>query len=370
MPAEPVTIAFTDAFDAAQIAAVCAHVRRQRAPQVCVDGAAVTVWPTARAALLAQLLRRFERGGYAWSVVGVPDDVRAVLEFFLYRRSKKLRSARPHEVAIVESTLVRIARFLNNIRDLYLLLQDIVYWTMAGPFCQHGFRLSRTSYEITERGVRSLPIVALVAFIMGLILAMQAALQLRVYSALFLIPRMVGVSIVYELGVLMTAVLVAGRSGSSITAELGSMVTSEEMDALRAMGVSITKYIIVPKFVALIIVMPCLTIFADIIGVFGGYVISVLPMMQIGMSSPDYIDKTLDAIRMKDVLIGLTKSVADGVVIACIAVYQGLTTSGGAEGIGKSTTRSVVYSIIMIAIAHLFFTGLFYATGQGPLLQP
>lgn len=367
MPAEPVTIAFTDAFDAAQIATVCAHVRRQRAPQVCVDGAAVTVWPTARAALLAQLLRRFERGGYAWSVVGVPDDVRAVLEFFLYRRSKKLRSARPHEIAIVESTLVRTARFLNNIRDLYLMLQDIVYWTMAGPFCQHGFRLSRTSYEITERGVRSLPIVALVAFIMGLILAMQAAVQLRMYGALFLIPKMVGVSIIYELGVLMTAVLVAGRSGSSITAELGSMVTSEEMDALRAMGVSVTKYIIVPKFVALIIVMPCLTIFADVIGVFGGYVISVL---QMGMSSSDYIYKTIDAIKMKEVSIGLTKSVADGVVIACIAVYQGLTTSGGAEGIGKSTTRSVVYSIIMIAVAHLFFTGLFYYTGQGPMLQP
>ncbi len=365
--ADPVTITFTDAFDAAQIAVACAAVRKQRAAQVRVDGAAVTVWPTARAALLAQLLRRCERGGYAWSVVGVPDEVRTLLEYFLYRRSKKRRSARPHEIAIVESTLMRVARFLNSIRDLYVLLQDIVYWTLVGPFFRHGFRLSRTSYEIVERGVRSLPIVALVAFIMGLILAMQAAVQLRVYGALFLIPRMVGVSIVYELGVLMTAVLVAGRSGSSITAEIGSMVTSEEMDALRAMGVSITKYIIVPKFVALIIVMPCLTIFADIIGVFGGYLISVL---QIGMSSHDYIDKTMKAIVLKDVMIGLSKSVADGVVIACIAVHQGLTTSGGAEGIGKSTTRSVVYSIIMIAVAHLFFTGLFYYTGQGPTLQP
>jgi phospholipid/cholesterol/gamma-HCH transport system permease protein len=367
MPADPFTIAFTDAFGAAQIAAACAQAHHQPARQVTVACAAVTLWPTARAAMLAHLLRRLERGGYAWSVVDVPDDVRALLEFFLYRRTKKRAKIRTHEIAIVEPTLTRTIRFLHKAYDIYLLLQDIVFWTLTGPFMRHGFRVTRSLYEVTERGVRSLLIVALVSFIMGLILALQAAIQLRKYGALFMIPTMVGVSIVYELGALMTAVLMAGRSGSSITAEIGTMVTSEEMDALRAMGVNITKYIIVPKFVALIIALPCLTVFADVIGIFGGYLISVL---QIGMASADYIDKTINAVVMKDVCVGLTKSAADGVVIACISVYQGLKTSGGAEGIGKSTTRSVVYSIVMIAVAHLFFTALFYITGQGPMLQP
>ncbi len=164
-----------------------------------------------------------------------------------------------------------------------------------------------------------------------------------------------------ELGPLLSSVLMAGRSGSAIAAEIGSMVSTEEMDALRAMGVSVTKYIVVPKFVALVIVLPCLAVFADVIGVAGGYAFSVL---QLGIPSAEYIEQTAHAVRPNDVLIGLVKSAADAVIIATVAVHQGLTTTGGAEGIGKSTTKSVVHSIVFIAIAHLFFTALFYYTGH------
>jgi len=133
------------------------------------------------------------------------------------------------------------------------------------------------------------------------------------------------------------------------------------MDALRAMGVSITKYVVVPKFVALIIVLPCLTVFANIIGIAGGYLFCTL---QLNLPSAEYINQTIQAISVQDLVIGIVKSSADAVIIAAVAVHQGLTTSGGAEGIGKSTTKSVVHSIIVIAIAHLFFTALFYYTGH------
>lgn len=363
----PHTIRLDDGFDARSVDDVYAAARAMRAREIVLDCSAVTRWPTARAALLAHLIRRLQRRGLAWSVAHAPVDVREELEYFLHRRSSRRRVSNDPGVPLVDSTLARTVRVGRALRALLLMLQDVVFWTITGPFFRHGFRSGRALFEINERGLRSLGIVMLVAFIMGLILALQAAAQLRDYGALWLIPAMVGRSVVYELGPLMSAVLIAGRSGSSITAEIGSMVTSEEIDALRAMGVSVTKYVIVPKFVALIIALPCLTLFADLIGIFGGYLVSVL---QIGLSSPEYIERTLNAISIKDMLIGLTKSAADGVVIASIAVYHGLTTSGGAEGIGRSTTRSVVHSIVMIAVAHLFFTFLFYQTGHALKITP
>jgi len=214
--------------------------------------------------------------------------------------------------------------------------------------------------------VRSLPIVALVAGIMGLILAMTAAAQLRLFGAQIMIANLVGIAVVYELGPLLAAVLVAGRSGSAITAEIGSMVSSEEMDALRAMGISITKYIVVPKFVALVITLPCLAIFADVIANFAAYLFAVIGL---GLPSAEYLNMLKDNITLRDVFIGLTKSVADAILIAVIAVREGLTTRGGAEGIGRSTTQSVVRSIVAIAAAHLFFTALYYATGNVPMLK-
>ena len=354
-------IHLTDGFGLEEIEAAQHSAFANREKRMLVDCAGVGVWPTARIAVLAELLRNMDRRTIAWSLNGMPTDAHKVLEFFLYRKTKQSRRAVHDEKAMMEKTLVKTVELGRSVKALYQLLQDIVFWTLLGPFARHGFRFSRSMYEITSRGLDSLPIVALIASILGLILAMQAAAQLRMFGATIYVAKLVGMSVTYELGPLLAALLMAGRSGSAITAELGAMVSSEEMDALRAMGVSITKYIIVPKFVALVITLPCLAVFADIIGVASGYLFSVLVL---GVSSVEYIDQTIQSLVPREVLIGLIKSAADGVVIACVAVHQGLTTTGGAEGIGRSTTRCVVLSVVGIAFAHLFFTALFYFTGH------
>lgn len=334
--------------------------RRKKGSQILVDCAKVTTWKTAHMVFLVDLFRMLDKRKIAWQTNGVPEEVQKGINTLLYEKKTRIRHG-DRDFELVDETLSMTVRIWRNSLGAIKLLEDIVFWTINGPWMRRGFRYARTLYEITERGVNSLPIVALVAGIMGLILAMQAAAQLRNFGASIYIANLVGIAVIRELGPLLAAVLMAGRSGSAIAAEIGSMVTTEEMDALRAMGVSITKYVIVPKFVALLIVMPCLALFADFIGVAGGYLFSVF---QLGIPSAEYIDQTLGAIGLHDVIIGLTKSAADAVIIATVATHQGLTTTGGAEGIGKSTTKSVVHSIVFIAMAHLFFTGLFYFTGH------
>ena len=336
-------------------------LRSEKNSHVLIDCAAVLVWPSSCAAFLADFLKKLDIRNIAWTLNNIPESTLKTIHFMLYRKPAATHLIRKNEIPVVDNTLSWVVTSWHNTVATIKLLEDITFWTLLGPFFKHGFRYSRTLFEITERGMRSLGIVALVAGIMGLILAIQAAAQLQNFGATIYIANLVAMSIVRELGPLLAALLTAGRSGSAITAELGSMVASEEMDALRAMGVSVTKYIVVPKFVALCIALPCLTIFADVIGMAGGYLFSTI---QLGIPSAHYIDQTIQAISANDVLVGLTKSIADAVIIASISVHQGLTTSGGAEGIGRSTTKSVVHSIIFISLAHLFFTVLFYFTGQ------
>ncbi len=359
------TYTLSSEFGYDEIQRVHNETRALKGAQVLIDCAQTESWPTARMALLTELLRRLDRRRIAWSLNGVPEEIQKGMHYLLYDR-KNIPVRLSNEDLIVDHTLGRMARLINDFTEQIHLLEDIVFWTLLGPFFRHGFRFARSLYEITERGANSLPIVALVSGIMGLILSMQAGAQLKGFGASIYVANLVGISITRELGPLLAALLVTGRCGSAITAEIGSMVTSEEMDALRAMGISITKYVIVPKFVALIIILPCLSIFADIIGIAGGYLFCT---MQLNLPSGEYINQTLQALTMQDIMIGLVKSAADAIIIAAVAVHQGLTTTGGAEGIGKSTTRSVVHSIVAIAIAHLFFTALFYYTGHTAMLN-
>ncbi|RLD09593.1 MAG: hypothetical protein DRI44_08150 [Chlamydiae bacterium] len=337
------------------------RIRSEKISNVLIDCSAVSIWPSSACAFLADFIKRLNHRNIKWSLNSIPEDTLKTINFMLYRKPAATHLIKKDEIPVVDDTLSWVVTSWHNIVSTVKLLEDITFWTLLGPFFKHGFRYSRTLFEISERGMRSLGIVALVAGIMGLILAIQAAAQLQNFGATIYIANLVGMAIVRELGPLLAALLTAGRSGSAITAELGSMVASEEMDALRAMGVSVTKYIVVPKFVALFVALPCLTIFADVIGITGGYLFSTI---QLGIPSSHYIDQTIQAISANDVMIGLIKSIADAIIIASIAVHQGLNTSGGAEGIGRSTTKSVVHSIIFIAIAHLFFTILFYFTGH------
>jgi phospholipid/cholesterol/gamma-HCH transport system permease protein len=203
----------------------------------------------------------------------------------------------------------------------------------------------------------SVPIIAVISLFVGIILALQAAYQLKKVGALIYVADLVGVSLTRELSPILTAIIVAGRSGSAFAAEIGSMKAAEEIDALVTMGINPVRFLVVPKLLALLIMLPALTIFSDFIGILGGFLLSIT---ELGLHPYNYFQQTVNALVMTDVVTGLVKAVAFSVIITIVGAYQGFRVEGGAEEVGRRTTASVVTSIFLVIVFDLFFTTLFY----------
>lgn len=226
------------------------------------------------------------------------------------------------------------------------------YWLFIPPFNR-----DRAIEQARKAGVESLLIVSLISFFIGVIMAFQISYLMIRLSAEMYIATVVGLSIVRELGPVITALIVAGRVGAAITAEIGSMQVTEQVDALETLATDPVKYLVVPRFLALTFMLPVLTLFADMIGIIGGWVISVF---RLGISSRLYMNITFDSLQYKDIFTGLAKTVFFGMIIAFVSCYEGFNVQGGAEGVGRATTKSVVNSFILIIACDTFFTALFY----------
>ncbi len=248
--------------------------------------------------------------------------------------------------------------FLVHLDRMTRLSVETLVEAVVAPLRGKKVRGRSTVEQMVRIGFDSIPIVCTIAFFVGLILAMQSAYQLKRFGATIFVADLVAVSVIRELGPLLTAIIIAGRSGSAIAAEIGTMKVGEEIDALRAMGLNHVNFLFVPRMAALLIVLPCLTILADGIGIFGGYLLSISTLE---FSSTRYLNQTASALLMKDLITGLVKSGFFALIIAVVGCYRGINTEGGAEGVGKSTTSSVVTSIFLIIAADVFFTALFYS---------
>ena len=238
-----------------------------------------------------------------------------------------------------------------------VLMVETFAWMIVAPLRGKGLRLKAAVESFVEFGVRSLPIVGMICFLVGVIIALQSSYTLEKWGANRFIATLVAVSALREMAPLMTAILITGRSGSAITAEIGTMKVGEEIDALEVMGLSPIKYLVVPKFMAMVLAVPCVTVVAMFIMIFGGFFASVVV---VGVDPSIYIDMTTDSLVEKDLVTGLVKSLFFGVAICWVGVYRGFQVEGGAEGVGRQTTSSVVTSIFLIIIVDLIFTVLFY----------
>ncbi|MFQ5680456.1 MAG: MlaE family ABC transporter permease, partial [Candidatus Omnitrophota bacterium] len=239
---------------------------------------------------------------------------------------------------------------------MFSLLFKTLFYVFTPPF--KGERILRQAKKI---GVDSLLIVAIVAVFTGIILALQTAYQMQKLSSEIYVANIVALSLVRELGPVLTALIVAGRCGAGITAEVGTMAVTEQIDALYALANNPIKYLVVPRFIGLIIALPLLTLYADLIGIFGGYFIGVY---KLGITSSMYLGLTFDSLVLKDLFSGLIKAFFFGMIISIVGCFEGLNAKGGAEGVGKVTTSSVVISFLAIIAADCFWTFLFYVLGQ------
>ncbi|MEX2301145.1 MAG: ABC transporter permease [Bryobacterales bacterium] len=227
----------------------------------------------------------------------------------------------------------------------------------ANPFSGNRARWNTTIKQMLIVGVQGLPVVTLIAACTGLVMALQGGAELRKFGALSLTINLVGVSMTRELGPLMAAIVVIGRSGSSFSAEIGTMVVTEEIDALRSMALSPLEFLLVPKYLAMLVMMPCLTIAADFAGIVAGGIFTYYTLdMSLGM----YLRATLEILFLRDIVTGLIKSIAFGTIIVHVGCFEGFHVTGGPEGVGAATTSAVVKSIFLVIIADLLFTGFFY----------
>lgn len=258
---------------------------------------------------------------------------------------------------VVVETLERIGQAcVDQIEEFgyYLALTvEGIYWLVMGHFRRQPVRLSAAVEQMVSIGLNGLPIVCVLSFAIGVMLAIQGIHTLKQFGAETQVVLGIALSVTREFGPLITGILVAGRSGSALAARIGTMNVNQEIDALRVMGINPVRYLVAPVLLAMLVMLPLVTLIADYAAMFGG---AVFCKLKLGMSYAAYWQQSTDFITANDVLQGLSKSVIFAFIIALVGVANGFMVSGGAEGVGKYTTRAVVLSISYIVLADMAFT--------------
>ncbi len=243
----------------------------------------------------------------------------------------------------------RLNQWMNG---LGFLGESLTAWLglLAAP---RSIRWRALCRSLELDGFNALPIVGLLTFLMGVVIAYQGAEQLRKFGTNIFIVDLVGISLLREIAPLVTAILVAGRSGSAYAAQLGTMKVTEELDAVRTLGISPMELLVIPKALALVIALPLLTVYADAVGVFGGMLIA---SGQLGVSFTEFLTRFEEAIALRHFLIGVGKAPVFAVIIALVGCYQGFQIRGGVDDVGRHTTISVVQAIFLVIVFDAFFS--------------
>src|SRR4030042_1130682 len=241
-----------------------------------------------------------------------------------------------------------VAGYVREMGRMFLLLLDTIRWSFSPPF-----RLDLFFQQMDRVGVRSGLVVVLTGAFSGMVLALQGFHATRQFGAETMVGVAVALSMTRELGPVLTSFMVTGGAGSAMAAEIGTMRVTEQIDALSAMAVNPIKYLIVPRVLASIVVLPLLTVIADFIGIIGGYFVGGTIL---GISAGAYVANMERDVKLNDIYPGLIKAAVFGLILSVIGCYKGYTTTGGAEGVGKATTESVVLSAILILMANYFLT--------------
>lgn len=328
------------------------------------DASRITALDSAGAWLLQTLLQRLGQAGHPVRLQGLPERFSALLatvaQAFEQRAGQAPPAARPSPAA--PTLLQRTGAGVVDAAEQGVALLSFVgecAVAVAGCLAQpRRIRWRPILFNIRSAGVDALPIVGLLAFLLGVVVAYQSADQLRQYGANIFIADIVGLSMLREFAPLITAIIVAGRSGSAYAAQIGTMVVTEEVDALHTLGIPPLDLLVLPKLVALVIALPLLTVFADLLGVAGGL---LMAQAQLAVSPHEFMDRFVKAVSATAFLVGIGKAPVFAVVIVVVGCFQGFRTRGGADSVGRQTTRSVVQAIFGVIVVDALFSVLFSA---------
>ena len=333
---------------------VAPHTRLQ------IDLSGVEHLDGAATALLLELRSDVEMMGVTSEIVGAQGAVRAMLDLYGAHAPRPSLQAPPARIGILDQIGRETLAMLGESKGLDFV-GDVVLAGVQALRRPLAVNWADVPKLMERAGADGLPIVLMINFLVGLVTGFQAALQLKQFGANIFEADLVGLSITRELAPLMTAIIVAGRSGAAFSAELGTMRVSEEIDALRTLGFDPYHFLVFPRVVALVLVLPLLTILADLVGIAGGLLVA---MLSLDLTANAYLIEVQKAVDVKDVASGCLKTAVFGLNIGLIACQRGLATHGGAEGVGRSTTSAVVTSLFAIVVMDAIFTVLFNALGM------
>jgi phospholipid/cholesterol/gamma-HCH transport system permease protein len=356
------TVRLAGRLDAAGVSALWTQAREAAASArrgLVVDASGVDYCDVAGAALLIDL-RRAIHGSVA-PVNGLAPEFQAILDQFDRRDVRDTRPVAPRRDlhAWISAAGAWSLRMLGEMKQQIAFVGQAVAALAAAARDPRSVRWKDAILAAERVGVDALPIVALIAFLMGMILAFQSAIPLRQYGGEIFVADLVGLSMLRELGPLMTAILLSGRTGASFAAEIGTMKVNDELNALETMGLDPVRFLVVPRLIAALIMTPLLTIFADMIGLLGG----ALAMLAFSIPISAYFNEAQQFLDGGDFLSGWVKSFVFGVLIAGIGCMKGIATRNDATAVGESTTDAVVAAIIMIVVVDGIFAYVYYHLG-------
>ncbi len=320
------------------------------------DGAGIEALDTAGAWVLQKLLQRLRVEGAVVTLRGLRPEFAKLQEVVAQQVAEPAKP--PASTArLPPGALASIGQSTAAASEQALALLGFVGESaLAFAKCVSQparFRWRPILYNIRSAGVDALPIVGLLSFLLGVVVAYQGADQLRQYGANIFVADLVGLSMLREFAPLITAIIIAGRSGSAYAAQIGTMAVTEEIDAMRTIGIAPLELLVLPKVIALVIALPLLTVFADVLGVFGGM---IMAHTLLGVGFGEFFDRLSKAVSITSYMVGIGKAPVFAVIIAVVGCFQGFRTRGGADSVGRQTTRSVVQSIFLVIVADALFS--------------
>jgi phospholipid/cholesterol/gamma-HCH transport system permease protein len=345
---------------AGQDAALTALAALPAGSAVTVDAAALGAWDSALIAFLLQAVEALRPLGGRLDATGLPVGARKLLDLAVAVPEKQgaRRTARiPPLVERIGQTAIAIAReadgFVSFVGDVTLSLGRFVTGRAR-------FRRSDLGLIVQQVGIDALGVVVLINFLVGLILAFVGAAQLQAFGASIFVANLVGIAMVRDMAAIMTAIVMAGRSGAAFAASLGTMQANQEIDALRTAGISPIDYLVLPRVIALVLMMPLLALFADGVGVIGG---AVVGMTMLDLSATRYLEQTKEALNLGYLLGGLFKATVYGGLVAVAGCWRGMLSGRTAAAVGQATTSAVVAGILLVIGAAGLFAVVFYVLG-------
>ncbi len=366
------TIELSGGWIAVQMAEVMAgmetvRIGRPESASLIVDASKISKLDSAGAWVLLRLIGTLSRGRAPVLISNLPDKFSKLLEAVQKNIGNDPVPVRKTSILSLSGLGVWIKTAteqlgssvlvgLSNGLALLSFLGETAVVFGASVLRPARFRVRPVLFNLRTAGFDALPIVGLLSLLLGVVVAFQSADQLRNYGASIFVADIVGLSMVREFSPLIVAIIIAGRSGSAYAAQIGTMAVTEELDSLSTIGVSAIELLVIPKVFALVIAMPLLTVYSDVLGVFGGM---LMAHQQLGIGFGEFSDRLLKAVSLTSFMTGLGKVPVFAVVIALVSCFQGFKTKGGAESVGRQTTKSVVQSIFWVIVVDAIFSVAF-----------